>query len=519
MKEKCLVLLRMVCFLIASLLVVAAVASCAKKTPDGEKPTDTSNAGSQDTGGDVTTEKEKETDQWGQEIIDSGIPKDLKFGGETIDIIIRPRDVWTQEFGGCEDLNDMVNSAVYYRNAAVEAQLDVKIKLHKMNKMTGQNNGKDMVSAITKFSLANSDEADLIVGSAYYLTAPSIKGYFTNFLDSGKMKYIDLSKPYWNQNYIAAAEVYDQLYYLVGDINLSVWGNTMVTYANLNTLETQGINNIFETVQNKEWTVEYMQELLKNYQYEELDGIDGPSVGDKVGLVALMDSQACDSFFGGFRLKMVERQEDGSLAYTVKGNQLLDTLAQLVYNVNFSSSTYRSTDEFNTVFSSGRSMFAVTNIVIDPSVSANLRNMTDRYAILPMPMYGEGGQTEYGALAQDAYNLLAVMNHSAVNTEMMSAFLELMCSKSYEDVRPVYVKRVLSGRYLADQRNVEIMDLIFNSVYFDTSIIYSIQFGDILHLVWRAPAAKGNSPLTVYASNEQRLATLLADFESWFMVH
>lgn len=94
-----------------------------------------------------------------------------------------------------------------------------------------------------------------------------------------------------------------------------------------------------------------------------------------------------------------------------------------------------------------------------------------------------------------------------------------MSAESYAKVRPVYVKGMLTGRNLADSRNVKVMNMIFDSVYFDTAVIYSKQLESISQTLWRATTRDGVAVSTAYASIESKLNAALAVFKNAYMTN
>lgn len=490
------------------LLMVFGTVSCGKK---GAAP----DSGSSGKGTEVKSpESTIETDEFGQEVVDNEIPSDLHYSGETINIVMRPRDLWVREFG-LENRADSVDNQVYYRNIAVENQLGVKIKIDKRNELTNE----DLSSYVYASWLGNTGDVDLVVGSAYFMAGAAVKECFTDYNDSAKMPYLKTSKPWWNQNYIHTAEVFGKLYYLIGDINLSVWDRTIVTFANLTQLEAIGKGDILDTVLNHEWTVEAMQSILKEIPFTEQDNVDGPTAGDKYALHSVKASEAWDGFYGAFRLRMMERNEDGTYNLTVSGNQKLTDASTLVHNFYNRDNVYL-TQTFDDTFVDGRATFEIDVLYSGADQNYKLRSMTDKYAILPLPMY-DSAQKEYGygATAQDTYNLMGVMSCGSTDQKMMSAFLELMCSKSYEKVRPSYVEQMLKGKYLKEAKNVRVMEMIFDAVYFDPAIIYSTQLENIEWNIWRTPTRKGESVSTAWGTWEPKVKKALDDFETWYMAN
>lgn len=329
--------------------------------------------------------------------------------------------------------------------------------------------------------------------------------------------YLDLSKVYWNQSYIDAASIYGGLYYIVGDMNLSLYDRTMVTFANYDTLTDLGYDDIFDIVTNYEWTYAKMLEIMKEYPYLDTDSVDGMSAGDQIPMVTTSSSHGWDSWLGGFRLNMMQKSEDGGLEFNILGNERISNAATLVYELNKKSgNTYlQSNGSAMETFVGGNVLFMNYCLAEDPSDTALLRAFNDRYAILPVPMM-DADQKAYGAEPQDTYNVMSVLNCSSVNKDMVSAYMELTCSKFYDSVRPMYIKKMLTGRYLAIPENVTVMDMILDSVFFDSGVIYSCTLNN-LEWMWREQTKKGNDPIVAWTSRQGADQSALEDLLMWYM--
>ncbi len=492
------------------LLLLLGLVACSGKKPGGQTGTTGGTNGTEGSRTEEPTEAPVETDEWGQEILKDNVPSDLRFEGEEIKIVTRPRELWIREFG-LEKQSDTVDEEIYFRNYRIESRLGISVKMSTSNDLTATA-GEKLKTFVRAQYEAGQYGVDIVVGAADGMAGAEVWNWFVNLNDSAKMPYLDTTRRYWNQNYIRAAEVYGNLYYIIGDLNLSVWDRTMVTFANLNTLNSIGVDNIFDTVINKGWTLEYMEQILRNYV---------PASEDKYGLHSVSASEAWDAFYGAFRLNMLE-QRDNDYVLNVSGNEKLAKASERVHNLYYQGSNLYSnvllTKTYDDTFVNGNALFEIDVLSSGASQTAKLRNMVDKYAILPIPMY-DSEQGEYGAMAQDAYNLMAVMNSASTNTGLVSAYLELMSAESYAKVRPVYVKGMLTGRNLADSRNVKVMNMIFDSVYFDTAVIYSKQLESISQTLWRATTRDGVAVSTAYASIESKLNAALAVFKNAYMTN
>ena len=92
------------------------------------------------------------------------------------------------------------------------------------------------------------------------------------------------------------------------------------------------------------------------------------------------------------------------------------------------------------------------------------------YGIAPMPKFSEM-QTSYYSYVQDQVSSFGISTAvgDEKRQEMCAAVLEAMAYHSYRLVRPAYYETVLSKRYMQDPRSNEVLNLIFDSLYFDFS--------------------------------------------------
>ena len=87
-----------------------------------------------------------------------------------------------------------------------------------------------------------------------------------------------------------------------------------------------------------------------------------------------------------------------------------------------------------------------------------------------MPKFSEI-QKSYYSYVQDqvtCFGISAVVGDTE-RQEMLAAVLEAMAYHSYKLVRPAYYETALSERYMQDPQSKEVLDMIFDTLYFDFS--------------------------------------------------
>ena len=223
---------KILCLTLAVLMLLGVLVSCKKKTED-PVASDTPSAGD--------TTAPLETDQYGQIVVGDTVPyEELDYGGQEFYILSRDEWRYKREFGDLKERTDSVDEKVYARNAKVELDLNVKIKVIDDANTTEAMWGDYRKSgALATYVLAQHNSggagSDVIASFAAYSTAGSIRDCYVNLM-SDKMPYLRTEMPYWNQKYVDAASLRNQLYYIVGDMNLGVYDKTLVTWVNNNLL-------------------------------------------------------------------------------------------------------------------------------------------------------------------------------------------------------------------------------------------------------------------------------------------
>ena len=101
-------------------------------------------------------------------------------------------------------------------------------------------------------------------------------------------------------------------------------------------------------------------------------------------------------------------------------------------------------------FTSGHLLFQGNVLYWDKASNLAIRNMEDKYSIVPWPKYDET-QDHYASTPQDYFTTMSVLDHSmsggTIKGEVISAYLEYATEYSYTDVRGYYFKRIIEPKF------------------------------------------------------------------------
>ena len=512
------------CLTLAVLMLLGVLVSCKKKTDD-PAPSDTPSAPSD-------TSETYETDQYGQIVVGDTVPyEELDYGGQEIYILSRSEWRYQREFGDLKTRTDSVDEKIYARNARVELDLNVKIKVVNDATTSEAMWGNERKSgALDTYVLAQHNAGgagvDVVAAYAAYSTSGSIRDCYVNLM-SDKMPYLKTEMPYWNQKYVEAASLRDQLYYIVGDMNLGVYDKTIVTWVNNNLLATldqskYSLEALQTTVLEGNWTQEMMKTMVRDFGHRDTDGSTTKTDADTYALVAIKLSEQYDGFCASFGQILTQKNAQGNLEYLIEDNVLsiqnaVDKLRELwAQPGSYAPSGVGPSFE---IFVANRALFFTEILFRNESNFTRLSTQSNfTYSVLPLPKLDAELQDTYQTAPQDAYTVMSVLNCLKDDRlAMVSAVLDLMTSRSYADVRPYYIENIVKARYVDDSNSVKILEQILDGVTFDSGIIFGRQLDSPVYAVWRNIAGNTTSVDGKWDTVGSGCKTKLADLNQWYL--
>ncbi len=293
------------------LCLFALVVSCGEKQPT-QKETKESDS-SLVTTTDAETEAVIEEKNVRGSDIASALPTDLDFGGASVTLLSRSEDRYLHEFEAAED-GEVVNDAIIKRNRNVSETLNIDFHVISRDGQWGEHT--NFMKSVSADIMADSKEYDVISFYAYCNSVMASESLLMNLYD---LKYIDFEKPWYHQMYIDSATVYEKLYAITGDINLTSISMLDAVYFNKNKLnEYYPDINIYEMVLDGKWTMDAALGLTKDV-YMDIDGDGKESEGDFYGFDI---NGALDLWPVGMGLRYTKRTEDGGyMTFSMNGIQ------------------------------------------------------------------------------------------------------------------------------------------------------------------------------------------------------
>ena len=489
---------RVIALILALITLTCMFASCAN-TPEETPDAGTTAPAANTEGGAAGTEEvvtEAQTDEWGRPYVASPTAEGTRFDdGTVITVLMRDSATWNRELYAESETGDMINDEVYNRNIKMEESFNIKFDFIKSaSKEDSQR------TIVAEFESGGSSDLDIVSNYAYYSTSAALRDCYANLHDIDTM---DVSHPWWNQTYVEAATIKDQLYFIVGDLNLSVVDRSLAIYYNANLANDYQIGNLYDVVLDGQWTIDLLLQYTKDTWVDtnQSGTIDLP---DQIGIISILGSEAYDGFLSAFGIDILAKDSSGNLEIiwdTEKVSNAIDYQITL-FSENNGAFLHSNHTELCNKFTNNEALFWLYTIYASSATNQALRNMDSTYGLLPIPKYN-ADQDNYYTTAQDAYSIMSVMATSRQLSTVGTVFEEWNYL-SYMDILPVYCEVVMKTRYLNDVESGMIFDLILDSIKFDTGMVYGSEIESIATST-RAIVKSGNNTFAVEVKAKQRV--------------
>lgn len=454
---------KLLALVLACLLLIGGLVAC------GDDPEVETNGPSKETSG--SDQPGAETDA--PAFIDDSVPKDLRFDGETVTFLVRNNhDKWLYEMDVDTIMNDTLFDAIYYRNKTVEERLGVIITTIAIAGNYGDRSAwNDTVRTAVNTKLNDYDSAAIYMSTGSVL---AVENVYYNVLD---FDYIDLDKPWWNATIRDELTLFDTLYYLAGDIAITetAGGNAMFYNKDLLDKYFAASNlDLYAEVENQAWTIDRLYDLAAQVHEDvNADGIvsDGDIVGYQDSDVNNISDGSRDAWIAAMGISLTS-SVNGVPEFTFYSSRTVEAFEKIKNLLTQNPGALAKSNCETTRFSNGTTLFMRGEL----NTGSTLREMKDRYGVLPLPMFEENQDGGYRTVCTNNCSLVTILSSlPADRKDLVGATIELMAAESYRQVRPAYFEVALKSKYSEDPNDAKMYDVILNSFTFSFGYCYSTE--------------------------------------------
>ncbi|MCR5262980.1 MAG: hypothetical protein K6D94_03830 [Clostridiales bacterium] len=402
----------------------------------------------------MTDIKESEETPGQTTLYPDGMPEDLRFDGGEVKFLIN------QQYSVCdligEDSGDIVDSEVYHRNQRVGERFGVKIDVE-----ASDLSHSELADKVRRSVMAGDHGWDVYLARGPEGAELSLEGLL---LSVTQLPRIDIDQLWWNKNYTENMAInINDLQYLVGDINMSVFKSSNAVFFNK-----EDFNNrfgdyekeIYGSVLDGKWIYDVFMTYVAA-SYEDLNGSGNVDINDHFGIVYLDYAQ--DWYISSAGITFMSRDSEGFPVlqlYNDNTVKFCEYLQKLFSTPEYGWCYVGEQLDMGNMFKSRNALFLPGRFTY---VDGNLRDMEDPYGVIPYPKVTE--DMDYMSASGHSGNFVTVPIGCA-DPDMVSAVLEAMAAESHMSVFPVYYETALKIKYTDGGIDADMIDLIHDCMNF-----------------------------------------------------
>ena len=374
------------------------------------------------------------------------------FGGRDVHMLVRREFLY--EFSA-EETGDIVSDAVHSRNLEIADRLNMHLIIDDAPGSWSESG--TFLAVLSGDVLSQGGMIDAVASAANYMLPTIPNGYFFDLCDT---PYVALSEPWWSQGYVENMTIDQSLYLATGTASLNLLDNMC----------TEG-----------DWTFAHLLALTEDFQ-EDVNGDKKLDLNDQIGILTYNNMNIAQQV--AFGLHFSERDTDGypQISYmdermTKAFDLIRDCIAKkqlCVYNPG--TDTLSLTTDMQKAFQNETVYFMYQVL----SSAAVMREMEADFGILPMPKLDDT-QDRYYTCVLENLTVLGIPV-SVTDVSASGALIEALARVGYDTVTPVYYEKALGSKYVRDNDSAEMLDLIYDSVWFDFAYLNSVSLDGINHL-------------------------------------
>lgn len=456
--KKTALLTRLLCVLLALVMLATMAVSCSTEEADTSNETNAV---------DTTDPVEEETE----------FPEDGLDGinfGESVRIVVsetQKGQVYQEE-----ETDNVINNAIFKRGITVEERLGLEITWLPMD--ATWNNNREIFFQHIQTTSETGQAYDALCLYNLMPGALAAKGLLENLADT---TYIDLTAPWWPEDLVNQVLINDMLYSLVESSSKGTLMNIHGVFFNNKLIDSYNLKSPYDMVAANEWTFENMIALVKGVG-SDLNENGTKDKDDFFGVVTGTEAKL-ETWFFGMGYKYATKNEAGELEFLMKDSTYMLSWIDEFVNASDSKDFWLWDKEGHTkaFFNEHAILYMSAIRLVDNGVREGIEM---DYGIVPVPKK-DVSQPKYITNVANSHDMWCVPL-DAKDMDVSSAILECMASESYRQIAPVYFDQCIKLRFAPDERLAEMYDLIRDSIVFDFCAIYSFALPKVPRTVLHA---------------------------------
>lgn len=356
-----------------------------------------------------------------------------------------------------EESADVVETAVFTRNLAVEERYNIKI-----TEPLTADDGEP--TALTAALLADDKICDSIVWHFKFCGDLGAAGLL---YDMKSCDYLQFDQPWWATELIEHYSILGKQFVALGEVTTDSITQLGCLYFNKNIVENT-LNNadLYGGVRDGSWTIDKLIEYAAAAGNDvNGDGIEDPSV-DTFGFLAY-DGYLVNFMYGSDHY-VTELDSEGIPQLCLMDDKMSDIVNKVYTLVCDTPFCEVSEGGYGTYFANGNALFYASTFF--DATQSTLRDMKDSFGVLPFPKYDENQEKYY--MSYSLHSSLIAMPYNVDEPDRAAFILEALCEKGYDVIYPALMDTAFKTKLMRDEDSCEMMDIIIAGRTSDFAAIF-----------------------------------------------
>lgn len=387
------------------------------------------------------------------------------FEGKTFVTLSCNENIFDTSYYYGEETGNVIHDKVYERDRKVEERFKFKFQHNMLN-------WNEHADKLTNAVLSDDDVYQLYLGQAISSGNILLNDYLMNWKE---IPNIDYEKPWYTKVTNDAMTINGKNYLLHGSMSISYLGYTYCMFMNQTEARNLNLPNIYETVNNGEWTYDKLNEYATTH-YKDVDGNGKIEEGDFYAYATREGD--IPTFMWSFDADIVEIFDDGSFEVRFGDERTVSIAEKLVemlknnegVSMNGNGEAYTGGILMNGGMQFSRGLALIASGFVKDAISPAYLDMNDPYAIIPYPKFDEN-QKEYHTMSDGSYGVLCAPI-TVQDIDMLGTIAEACNAEAWKIIEPAYYDLALKTRGVRDEESVAMLDMILNSRIMDFAYLH-----------------------------------------------
>ena len=351
-----------------------------------------------------------------------------------------------------EENGDAINDALYRRDRYISDRYKIEISYE-------QNNSD--VSVFQNSVLAGDRNYDMVISILGNEGGSGIGRLQSAgvLADLNSFDYLSLDREWWSPLIHDSCNINGIMYYTAGDIAPSIYCAPGCIYMNKKLADEYriSIDDIYTSVTDGKWTYDLLGSLTKDLS-RDLNGDDKMRADDDFfGMLNEPNRLSAAVFLSGAGIDLSTIDRSGNLTTELGSEKTIDAIEKLR-----SVLTNAEYENLHSAFIGDRAIFMMHYV---SSAYTRYRDMESDFAILPIPKFDEEQET-YRSLVNTWCNSFIGVALD-VKDDYVPFIMEALAYYSHINVRPAAYDNAFKQKGARDDRDAEMLDIIFDTLYLD----------------------------------------------------